>query len=389
MSKRRRIGCSGNMVSAAIIACFLLYVVSSVSKAIEGPTEAIKDIPLVLAIPVGLFAFCWLLNETILKPTTQARKSIAYHDEAVNELKEREHTYLVEMVSTPQKAVELERLLRSGLLSLPLCKPTQEALERIRGKPLERFELPEKAKVLDYDRLKEEFAESVLKDVETQTRPWKQSFGVLGIPLLAFLGATAGLMIAGLSQQARLVVVWGITIEAVIFLLLAFYVKFMRTPLLRARIQEELAELVKEGADINDRLREWIATPKGTMELERLLRANLLDPATTERAREVLGRLYGQPWEEAYAQSIESSGPLPRPPIPDELRKQVLERDNYVCRYCSQRAQTLDIDHVIPVNQGGPTILSNLVTACSSCNRKKAGRAPWEAGMEVIPLRVG
>lgn len=171
MSRRRRIGCSGNMVSAAIILCFVLYVIGSVSTAREGHTGANEDIPLVVAISVGFFASCWVVNEAILKPSHQARRSIAYHDEAVGELKKRDHNYLVEMVSTPQKAAELERLLRAGLLSLPLCGPAQEALERIQGKPLQGFELPEKARVYDYDRLKEDFAETVLKRVEGEKRP--------------------------------------------------------------------------------------------------------------------------------------------------------------------------------------------------------------------------
>lgn len=72
-----------------------------------------------------------------------------------------------------------------------------------------------------------------------------------------------------------------------------------------------------------------------------------------------------------------------RQPIPQSLRDQILKRDDYHCRYCGRRAQTLHIDHVIPVNQGGKTIMSNLVTACSQCNRKKAGRTPSQAAMRV------
>lgn len=389
MSRRTKAGCWGNVLMAVIAGCLVLYAMSILSKVLEGRAEAIENVDLFFAIAAGLFAFCWVLNETVLKPTTQSRKSIAYHDEAVDDLKHEHHGYLVEMVSTPQKAVELERLLRAGLLSLPLRKPAQEALERVRARPLENFELPEKAKSFDYHRLKKEFAESLLEDIEKEIRPWKQLFGVLAILFLAFIGATAGLMIVGFDRQARLVVIWGIIIELAIILLLALYVRLIRMPVLRARVQEELAEFGQEEAHIDERLREWIATPKGTAELERLLRAKLLDPLTAERARQALGKLYGQPWGEERVQSMQPAGPPPRPHIPEELRRQVLERDNYVCRYCGQRAQTLDIDHVIPVNQGGPTILSNLVTACSSCNRKKAGRSPWEAGIEVIPLQAG
>lgn len=72
-----------------------------------------------------------------------------------------------------------------------------------------------------------------------------------------------------------------------------------------------------------------------------------------------------------------------RQPIPQWMRDKILERDDYRCRYCGRRAQTLDIDHVIPVSQGGKTIMSNLVTACSRCNRQKAGRTPRQAGMRI------
>lgn len=72
-----------------------------------------------------------------------------------------------------------------------------------------------------------------------------------------------------------------------------------------------------------------------------------------------------------------------RQPIPQWMREEILKRDDYRCRYCGRRAQTLDIDHVIPVSQGGKTVFSNLVTACSACNRKKAGCTPLQAGMRV------
>lgn len=72
-----------------------------------------------------------------------------------------------------------------------------------------------------------------------------------------------------------------------------------------------------------------------------------------------------------------------RQPIPQWMREEILKRDDYRCRYCGKRAQTLDIDHVIPVSQGGKTVFSNLVTACSACNKEKASRTPFQAGMRV------
>ncbi|MFW6116553.1 MAG: pentapeptide repeat-containing protein [bacterium] len=74
--------------------------------------------------------------------------------------------------------------------------------------------------------------------------------------------------------------------------------------------------------------------------------------------------------------------------VPANLRQAVLDRDDYICRYCGRRSQTMEVDHVIPVSQGGTSMLHNLVTACRDCNRKKAGRTPEEAGMEMLPVRT-
>lgn len=57
---------------------------------------------------------------------------------------------------------------------------------------------------------------------------------------------------------------------------------------------------------------------------------------------------------------------------PSWLRKQVLERDAYACRYCKRPVTnaTANIDHVKPWPYG-MTELSNLVTCCRDCNRDK------------------
>ena len=57
------------------------------------------------------------------------------------------------------------------------------------------------------------------------------------------------------------------------------------------------------------------------------------------------------------------------------LRFQVLQRDGFTCHYCGQAAPsvTLEVDHVIPVVEGGTDALDNLVTVCRACNRGKEG----------------
>ena len=44
----------------------------------------------------------------------------------------------------------------------------------------------------------------------------------------------------------------------------------------------------------------------------------------------------------------------------------------------------LTFDHVVPVAQGGRKDWENIVTCCVSCNRRKGGRTPAEAGMHLV-----
>lgn len=56
------------------------------------------------------------------------------------------------------------------------------------------------------------------------------------------------------------------------------------------------------------------------------------------------------------------------------LRFEILKRDGFKCRYCGIDAVAgpLQVDHVIPVAEGGSTVAENLVAACSSCNGGKS-----------------
>lgn len=50
-----------------------------------------------------------------------------------------------------------------------------------------------------------------------------------------------------------------------------------------------------------------------------------------------------------------------------------MERDNFTCQYCGQHAPnvTLEVDHIVPVCNGGEDSLDNLKTSCSACNGGK------------------
>ncbi|MDE5054870.1 HNH endonuclease [Niallia taxi] len=69
--------------------------------------------------------------------------------------------------------------------------------------------------------------------------------------------------------------------------------------------------------------------------------------------------------------------------IPEEIKAEIFERDNYSCQYCGADRQ-LSIDHIRPEVKGGTLLRNNLVTACKRCNSKKGDRTPEEANMKLI-----
>ena len=76
-----------------------------------------------------------------------------------------------------------------------------------------------------------------------------------------------------------------------------------------------------------------------------------------------------------------------RPSTPVKFSRQnIYSRDKYTCQYCGSRFPPNDLtyDHVIPKSRGGKTIWNNIVTCCINCNRKKGGRTPAEAHMQLI-----
>jgi len=67
-------------------------------------------------------------------------------------------------------------------------------------------------------------------------------------------------------------------------------------------------------------------------------------------------------------------------------RKNILIRDEFFCQYCGREHQSseLTIDHIIPKVQGGANHWTNVVACCRSCNMKKGGRTPRQAGMHLV-----
>jgi 5-methylcytosine-specific restriction endonuclease McrA len=85
--------------------------------------------------------------------------------------------------------------------------------------------------------------------------------------------------------------------------------------------------------------------------------------------------------------------------VPRRFRRQVTNtflfaRDDYQCQYCGRRSpelktrESLTRDHLIPMSRGGLNAWNNVVTACSSCNTRKANRLPDEIGMHPLHVPV-
>lgn len=76
---------------------------------------------------------------------------------------------------------------------------------------------------------------------------------------------------------------------------------------------------------------------------------------------------------------------IKRPRPQRKLTKiEVFNRDEYTCQYCGHKVRELTLDHVIPRRRGGDHTWENIVSACTSCNRHKAGCTPSEAGMSLL-----
>jgi len=66
-------------------------------------------------------------------------------------------------------------------------------------------------------------------------------------------------------------------------------------------------------------------------------------------------------------------------------RVNIFSRDRFTCQYCETKPPRaeLNLDHVVPRAQGGRTTWENVVCCCVSCNRRKGGRTPEQAGLRL------
>lgn len=71
--------------------------------------------------------------------------------------------------------------------------------------------------------------------------------------------------------------------------------------------------------------------------------------------------------------------------ISKKIRFEVFKRDSFTCGYCGQKPPSviLEVDHIIPVSEGGIDEINNLITSCFDCNRGKGKNS-----LEVLPETI-
>lgn len=59
--------------------------------------------------------------------------------------------------------------------------------------------------------------------------------------------------------------------------------------------------------------------------------------------------------------------------IPRKMFLRIVRRDNQTCQICGKnlKEEEIEVDHVIPFSEGGPTEEGNLRVLCKDCNRRK------------------
>lgn len=74
------------------------------------------------------------------------------------------------------------------------------------------------------------------------------------------------------------------------------------------------------------------------------------------------------------------------PPLGRAGNARLFERDRHLCAYCGTRFgnRQLTRDHVQPTSRGGLDEWTNVVSACTRCNSRKADKTPEQANMPLL-----
>jgi len=73
--------------------------------------------------------------------------------------------------------------------------------------------------------------------------------------------------------------------------------------------------------------------------------------------------------------------------ISGDIQQKVFAADGFVCKYCGVRMgeAALSVDHLVPLELGGENNVSNYISACRKCNKRKGNTHPkvWCESMKV------
>jgi hypothetical protein len=95
-------------------------------------------------------------------------------------------------------------------------------------------------------------------------------------------------------------------------------------------------------------------------------------------------RMVGDEDGVVYAMGKDHKGKTPWSEISEENIELVKKRAGRRCSYCGRPSHKWHIDHIVPLNQGGPDDVDNLALACPECNLSKRDRTPDEWGHQVF-----
>lgn len=135
------------------------------------------------------------------------------------------------------------------------------------------------------------------------------------------------------------------------------------SPERRAQVLEDVAWEEELLARIDEGLRMAVAAAldrHGIYGIEEFMRVRIY-----EIAREIDPALIAR-----HEASQDAARAKRKKKIPNSLRTEVFERDEYRCRQCGTH-RDLRADHITPESAGGPTTLENLQTLCARCNSIK------------------
>ena len=63
-----------------------------------------------------------------------------------------------------------------------------------------------------------------------------------------------------------------------------------------------------------------------------------------------------------------------------KIRDRILLRDGYRCRVCGRVGVEMEVDHIMPLYQGGAESDENRQVLCGDCHRAKSEREERESG---------